>query len=352
MKKERVLNIEVLRILAMLFILLHHYAIHTDLIYSDVEGINKIISIFFSVFGKVGVNIFVLITGYFMINSKFKVKKIIEIELQVLFYSFSILLINVFLNRINAEIIINSVLPTTFSLYWFVSTYIILYIFTPFINKFIFSLKKENLEICLFFMFIIFSILSMVSENYYSNLFWFVYMYMIGAYIKIYNVKLNKDFKLIILIFFAFYVMYVYSKFYLIEDKLELKIKIYKLINMNSFPIFLIAIMIFECFKEKNITKGKKIINIFSKASFGVYLFHDNPYIREILWERLLHTSSYFNVNVVYFLFHIIFSITTIYLVGTVIELIRINCIEKYIFKNENMDNYFEKIDNLINVEI
>ena len=86
-KKERLSNFELLRIIAMIFIVLHHYTYYGNLISASNNIINKYIAVFIIVLGKVGVNIFILITGYFQINQKFKFKKVIFLILQVYFYS-------------------------------------------------------------------------------------------------------------------------------------------------------------------------------------------------------------------------------------------------------------------------
>ena len=77
--KERNSNLELLRIISMLLIIMHHYSIHgfspNILYYSS----NKYILDFLSLEGKLGVNCFILISGYFMINQKFTIKKLLSI---------------------------------------------------------------------------------------------------------------------------------------------------------------------------------------------------------------------------------------------------------------------------------
>ena len=82
-KEQRLSNFELLRIIAMILIILHHYAYHGNLISIPNDNFNKYVAVFIIVGGKVGVNVFVLITGYFLINSKFKIKKVIQLILQV-----------------------------------------------------------------------------------------------------------------------------------------------------------------------------------------------------------------------------------------------------------------------------
>ena len=60
----------------MIFIIAHHFAVH------GMNGVNFVASnpnnylIYFSgILGKIGVNIFILISAYFMIDSKFTFRK-------------------------------------------------------------------------------------------------------------------------------------------------------------------------------------------------------------------------------------------------------------------------------------
>ena len=53
-------------------------------------NINRFVGQFLYIGGKLGVVIFVLISGYFLVDSKFKIKKLLKLFLEVLFYSVGI----------------------------------------------------------------------------------------------------------------------------------------------------------------------------------------------------------------------------------------------------------------------
>lgn len=90
MKKERQSNIEVLRILSMLMIIGHHFALHGRFNYSQYNAqlvdVEKILVIFHA-FGKIGVDIFVLIGAYFLVGRKYKSSRIVNLLLVSTFYS-------------------------------------------------------------------------------------------------------------------------------------------------------------------------------------------------------------------------------------------------------------------------
>ena len=72
MKKIRNSNFEILRILSMFMIICFHCSFHGK--FSDGEG-NRLIINFFNMFGELGVNCFVLISGYFYDKTRFKTDK-------------------------------------------------------------------------------------------------------------------------------------------------------------------------------------------------------------------------------------------------------------------------------------
>ena len=75
--KIRSTNLEVLRIVSMILILLHHFYDNNIILDYQNITIHQLIVQILSVGGKIGVNCFMLITGYFMIESKFKIKKLL-----------------------------------------------------------------------------------------------------------------------------------------------------------------------------------------------------------------------------------------------------------------------------------
>ena len=77
-KNQRNSNLEILRILSMVFIVSCHFASCKFEDYSLlISNPNNYLIYFLDLFGKVGVNVFILISAYFMINSKFTLKKLL-----------------------------------------------------------------------------------------------------------------------------------------------------------------------------------------------------------------------------------------------------------------------------------
>lgn len=70
--KSRNSNLELLSIFSIALIIMHHYACHSNL-----GIISPVIHQVLLWDGKIGVMSFLLITGYFQVNSNFKSKKVV-----------------------------------------------------------------------------------------------------------------------------------------------------------------------------------------------------------------------------------------------------------------------------------
>ena len=69
-KKERNSNIELFRIIVMLLIVAHHYVLgYGTLMHDNPMTVQSWFLYFWGMWGKTGINCFVLITGYYMCKS-------------------------------------------------------------------------------------------------------------------------------------------------------------------------------------------------------------------------------------------------------------------------------------------
>ena len=95
--KERNSNLELLRIIAMFIIVAHHYVVNSGIVsLYDFNNIsfNMIFSQIWGFGGKMAINIFVLISCYFMCTYKLTWLKILKLYLEIKFYSVLIFIQN------------------------------------------------------------------------------------------------------------------------------------------------------------------------------------------------------------------------------------------------------------------
>ena len=71
----------------MIMIVINHYALYGFDFQLLPYSFNKYLIDAIAMFGKVGSNGFIFISAWFMIDSKFTIKKFLKLEFQVIFYS-------------------------------------------------------------------------------------------------------------------------------------------------------------------------------------------------------------------------------------------------------------------------
>ena len=146
MTKKRNSNIELLRIIAMFLIVWHHWGYINSEALGDILTYNSSVIKLSYFLGKMGVNIFFLITGYYLCKGKFNKKKLISVVATTEFYG----LIVVIISCINPNIKIGEgfifKLPLISSMFWFATDYIIIYILSPYLNILIKNLPKEKFK--------------------------------------------------------------------------------------------------------------------------------------------------------------------------------------------------------------
>ena len=191
LQKERNSSFELLRIISMFLIVMHHYSMHGGFDFMIPFSMKLYFVQCLDMGGKLGVNLFVLISGYFLCKSDFKWKRIIKLEVEVIFYSILIGVIFHFLmpERESIKDLIKELTPLRTGSYWFYNTYFVMVLFAPFINKFLISLEKTDLKKFLFLMsvlWVLIPVLPKVGALQMSNLGWFIFLYLCSAYIRFY----------------------------------------------------------------------------------------------------------------------------------------------------------------------
>ncbi len=333
LNKERSSNLEILRIISMLMIVMHHYALYSGFVWENGVTVNRIIVNFFQMFGKLGAITFIIISGYFYDKTKFKLKKFIMLLIQVWTFSIIGLGIGIIINsdKINLVNIIKSIFPTSFSLYWFATCYILMYIFIPFLRKIIENISKRDFKILLTIMVGIWFIYGNIPgiETYSNNLILFITIYLIGGYIKKYNVNFLNNKKriasVIIIITIMNLIMIIME---LLSTKITLLSGKISFFNGQSSPFILIlAILLLVIFKNIDI-KNTETINKIASTTFGIYLVHENLFLRDIIWKQIVRGSEFTNSPLL--IINAILGVIGVFIISMIIYVI----IEKLIINN------------------
>lgn len=340
-KTKRNSNIELLRIIAMLMIVFSHYASHGSLYQStDITFVFNKILIDSMFLGNLGVAIFMTITGYFMSKVKFNINRIINLWMQTLFYSIIIFIVFCIIDRNNFSIggAINSFLPVVRSNYWFVTAYIILCCFMPFLNKLFEVINRKQFLVLISLLVIIYFFLPTFIKfdfsRYAGRVTQFVAFYCLGAYIRYYpnNVFSNNKVSVGIVSLTGLGMLSTVILFDILSTRMEAFVgkNEYFYATFSVVQLFLALSMFTLALNLK--AKYNNFVNAVGGCTFGVYLIHDNNYMREYLWGNIFDNSKYAESN--YLIVHFILSVIIVYVACTVIEYIRKYVLEKYVFKN------------------
>lgn len=356
-------NIDLLKVLAMIMVITIH-CLGNGLLLSN-ENLSKynllLIRILDS-FALIANGLFFIITGYYQIDKKFNLKKIILLWGKTLFYSWFIYIICRLVNY-NTPYMYESIMPILSGQYWFISTYIALYFISPILNIGLNSLNKKQFKYLLINLLIMVGIIRIVfnpSGIFSGALIPAILVYSIGAYVKKYvEVKSNEHyFTKYVLLTIIFVLIYILLKISinLINNK-----QVYYILK-NIFNLFreyssLLVIAMTYCMfmKFKSITikssKMNRLLTIISPSIFSVYLIHYNVNIN-YMW-LYFNISKYYNS--IFLLPYIIFLILVVFVVCLFIDIIlrklyslikRIRVIKRSINKN---NLFIDKINKKIN---
>lgn len=338
--KTRESNIEALRIISMLFIILFHYVANCNFQYTNLSLNNLMIkTILF--FGELGVNLFILITGYYLCESKMSLKKLVLIIGEVFFYNLLNYFIGYKIGYINSLNDLKILFPVITGYYWFITGYILVYILSPYFNKLISIFSKREYQKFLLITLTIWCIIPTVlgffynsSERllYFNGFIWLSLMYFIGAYIRKYNIKsLNTKKKSIITCGITFLIMIL--SICIIDSFKETFLRIGTtetayFRSPNNLLMIILSISCFMFFKNLSI-KRNIIINKIASTTLGIYLFHEGV-LKKYIWGTLFKSNIYIYTNS-WFLYALSATVI-IFFIGLVIDLIR-QFLEKILFK-------------------
>lgn len=303
--KVRQSNFELMRIVSMLFIALCHFFAHGNII-GNTNGVINNLSNLILAFTIVHVNSFILLTGYFNYDKKFKLSKVVKVNNSMWFYRVVYLFLAVFIFSINLSktkiLHLLSPIPRITD-YWFLIVYMMLLLISPILNSTIRNSTKEtHKKIIIVLIFI--TLLSFFTNNdFYSlnngfSIFSFVLLYYIGSYLHKYTFNKekpsNKKITIVSLLFYMIisvinFTLFMVSKRVFSSEHLVLQY--YSKIFIDGFqsylnPLVILSTVFYFIFFSQLRFKNK-VVNFYGKYILGVYLLTDNYLARTLIYKPL-----------------------------------------------------------------
>ena len=337
--KKRIVGIELLRIVAMLMVVTLHYLSKGELLGSltlTLTG-NSYFAWFIESFAIVAVNVYVLISGYLLIDSSCKVKRVVELICQVLFYSIGISVILVVFGYITlGEVTIYNMLQAFFPIqmkyYWFVTAYIIMYIFAPVLSAAVKNMSRVQLRNVILLLLFIFSVsksilpVKLELDTLGYDAMWFLCLFLIASYIKLYGIPILEKRRNAVICYIScscliFAITMGLQKVFLSTGRLGDFIN--AAYGYNHILVVISAVSLFYIFYKLEISNqrwmGKAICKI-APYTLGVYLFHEQIYLRTV-WPKWFGVTV--QESLPKLLLRAIIAILTIFVVGIIIDYIR-----------------------------
>lgn len=334
MTKTRDSNIELYRIIAMLLIVMHHLILHSGTIEiaSGEQSVSAMLANLLGMWGKIGINCYLMITGYYICTSNISLRKWLKLLLWIWFYNALINSIFMLTGYVDFTIhtLLRVFLPISRVGNQFASTFVVFYLFIPFLNIAINNMSKQMYQYLLMLVVLIFIVLPYfpVYTINFNYLLWFACVYLFAAYLRLHYNQNNHNWGIATIICVCLSITSVvvgtYSRlwqpFYLVADS-------------NALLALPTAICSFMYMKQVKIGINK-VINTIAASCFGVLLIHDNSSImHQWLWHDAIQVSGLYYQSILSFVVKAFLIVFIVYTICTLIDMIRLYVIEKPIFK-------------------
>ena len=290
----------------MLMIVFHHFAVHGGF---DWDGstitVPRLWWGLILMGGKVGVNVFVLISGYFLVASESKgvnVRRLLKFWGQLFFYSMGLFVVFVLLRTQSCSIktLIRSLTPIASTTWWFASAYFMLYLIHPFLNLFLRSLSKQAYQSLLVMMILVWSVPSAFTHGTFryiqgGSLSWFVILYAIAGYARLHGFNKRLTSKTYCLLFLGFSTLTYLS--YVVFTIMGIRWSVFAthashFYGMEKVSTLMMSVSLFMAFVTMKMNHHRWV-NVVASTTFGVYLIHGHALSRPLLWHDVFGNAQY-----------------------------------------------------------
>lgn len=312
-KSKRLANIELLRILAMCMVIMLHYLGKGELLpmVSIHMGKTGFVAWIMESLSVVAVNVYVLISGYFLVDTEFKPGKILKLVSQVLFYTILVTILSVCFGLISlSELgfynLIVQLFPFQLEQYWFMTAYLVLYLLSPLLAVGVKSLSEKSLRTVVILFVIFMSVEKTIlpveiafDKKGYDAL-WFICLFLVAAYLKLYGIKILKNRCICVALYLGGCAM-IFLENLLISVIWETRGELGHLLgspyHYNHFFVLTASVGLFSWFLNLEIKEGffTTLIRKVAPYTLGVYLLHEQIYVR-YLWPKWLGADKISNI--------------------------------------------------------
>ena len=191
--------------------------------------------------------------------------------------------------HVSAEMVIESAFPIWFGLNWFITCFLLLLLLIPFLNIIINNMSNKDLMKLIIIIFVVRylagSLFAKTFMNVGNTLEEFVVMYLIGSMLSKCR-QLSDKLEVFYIILCIGTVGLILSDTFLYYVQIKSVWLSRKLGVTHFHDLFEVIIAIGAFGIAVNKTFYSNTINILARCTLGTYLIHDNPLLRDIIWNN------------------------------------------------------------------
>lgn len=303
-EKKRMANLELLRCIAMMMVVVLHFLGKGKLLPGLTERMDGsgLAAWLLESFCMVAVNVYMFISGYFLCTSSFKLSRLLQLYVQVWFYSVVFGMIGVATGVIaetvtDTHFFLTLLFPVWMEHYWFMTAYVFLYVMMPFLGCALRRMSKQQLRVTAVMLLVVFSLsksilpLRMELDKKGYDCLWYLCVFVAAAYVRRFGIPfLEKKGRGILLYLAGCLTVFIGTMalrlIFLWTGRFELMTGMF--MEYNHAFAFLAALGLFYAFlRLKAEGRMARIATRIAPYTLGVYLLHENLGLR-YTWQRWL----------------------------------------------------------------
>lgn len=294
------------------------------------------ITLLLNTFSMVAVNCFVLISGYFLSQSKISWKKPAQLWLQVWTYSVLIYLVLCLMPSVevsfDAKTLITQMFPLLSNQYWFFKCYFLLYLLSPILNRLVAAWEKAEFQRALALLLVLFSLLPSINiwgdtfgTNRGYSLTWFAVLYLIAAYVQKFGLRSPMHPMAIYAISCAALCALKVAVAFLGLKQGFVQTFLGNQYGYNGPLVVAASVALLLWADASRLHSGRRwrnIVSVLASLSFGVYLLQDHGALRSILWNEWVRLADV-TENGGAFLLRVLTVLAVLFAAGLAVEFAR-----------------------------
>lgn len=276
-------------------IVLHHLMLHGGLTTAFPEFSASGLTIhLFNAATRCAVNVYALISGYVLVSSRFRPSRLIGLWLQAAFYGILAALCLPLMGGVLHPLhLFSAITPVSHDQYWYFTCYFVVFCLSPFLNQLLHTLSKRQTGLMLLALTMLFSILPtlMLTDRFQLNggyhPVWLTVMYLFGGAMRLHGIpRFGGRVKSCAVIMGCILLGW---GFRLAALSANAKWLGEWLLQYTSPTVLACSMALFAVFAGREWPEWvSRAALALSPLTFGVYLIHDNPLVREHLIKMRL----------------------------------------------------------------